>query len=202
MACSCRPTSELSGRAQAQGQVHALGQQVHHLVAELEVQRQARVFAVQRWQQGQQQMLAIGHGGGQPHPAVGLAAPVARCFAGLVQQGQGFPGAHQKGLARLGQGQAPGGALEQTHAQGLLQPGHRTGHGRGHIALAGHRGKAALVDHVHKGLELLGVHAGVGLLRILQWFMAVWQVFLALQGGNTGFIGLMSSPTDRLEPLS
>ncbi|MNC58264.1 hypothetical protein D3C75_1079830 [compost metagenome] len=62
-------------------------------------------------------------------------------------------------LPRFGQGELAGGAIEQPHAEVLLQIGDAAAHRRlGHAQLLGRRGEGALVDDAHQNQGRVQVH--------------------------------------------
>ncbi|MNP70786.1 hypothetical protein D3C76_1670620 [compost metagenome] len=72
-------------------------------------------------------------------------------FSGLLQLHQYLARVGQVDLPRFGQGDAPGGTLEQARSQFGFQMGHGAGQGRGGLAQVGSgAGETALVGSGHE----------------------------------------------------
>ena len=103
--------------------------------------------------------------GGQGQTAADLAGEVGQRPARVVQHVENLVGARQQGASGLGQADLATEAIEQAHAQLLLQAGDTLAHGRlGQVqALAGF-GKAAGFGNGDKGVEVGEIHkSGSGL---------------------------------------
>ena len=147
--------------AHADGAVKALGRQVHHPVAQVERNRHIGVqFAKARHQRGHMAAAKPGRGG-DAQMAARLDAARRHTGFGIGHIREQALAIFQKSAAFVGQGDAPGGAHQQLHAQAFLQRIEPAADdGRGHALGSGCGGQAALGgnrDKSFEGFEL--VHA-------------------------------------------
>ena len=110
-------------------------------------QRDARMLGMEGRQMARELMAGEGRGHHHPQMAVRLLAGGLHQRLGLVHVGE--DGAHplQIAFAHAGQGQAAGGALDESGAEMVLQLGHQPGDDRWRqVERPCGTGKAALVD--------------------------------------------------------
>lgn len=139
------------GLGQAQGQVDAVGHQVHQLVGEYQLTFQARVFLDHGRQQGGDVAAAEGQGGADAQHALGRFAQVAQGQFGAVHRFQGAAGVLEEDFAGGGQAEAAGGPLEQALAEGSFQVADLLADlGPGAVELPGGGGHAAAFDDLEE----------------------------------------------------
>jgi hypothetical protein len=128
--------------------------------------------------------LVHGEGRGADHAqlAARLGARGARQRLGLLHLGQDVAHPLEIGLAGVGEREPAGGAVEQAHAEVLLQVGHQPGDDRRrHVELARRAGEAALVDHREKTrIELRRSMARSSLFRFWQFAIESRPVYCCL----------------------
>ena len=113
----------------AQGQVKTLGNQVHLLVTEVQLQLHIRVALHKARQQGRQLRNAERHGGSHAHHATQVGGALQHFGLHRFAFLQDACGAFKRGLAAVGQHHAPRGAVKQRGLQACFQP--RNGFGDG-----------------------------------------------------------------------
>jgi hypothetical protein len=103
--------------------VHVFVRVVHAAVGEQQFDRQAPEARLQRGQQWRQGMPAECGAAGDPQPPFGRGIQIGHGGLGALQVALDMAHLGQVQRTALGQGQGPGGAVEQAHAQVGLQPG-------------------------------------------------------------------------------
>ena len=118
-----RPQGGIRQRRDAQGGIEPGADEIDQLVAQMQIDRNVRVFGKKLRQERRHLPEAEGHRHGEAHePARGRRLGVGLAFGGLAF-GKDARGAIQEELARVGQRQPARGAIEQPGAEPLLQPG-------------------------------------------------------------------------------
>ncbi|MDT4839207.1 hypothetical protein FQZ97_729910 [compost metagenome] len=122
------------GGAVAQGEVVAAIDQVDEGIVEVHLQAHLWMLAHEAAADLVEEGRSEGRRRGKPQGAAQFVLQLVHFLSGQLQLHQGLARALQVDVPGLGQGHAPGGALEQAHAQLALQVPHGLGQGRGRLA--------------------------------------------------------------------
>ena len=109
-------------RANTDGHIGVLLQQVDHQVVGVELQLDLRELLPESGHQRHDDVQHVRHGGVDPQAARGLLAPPGHLLLGLVHRRQDGPRTQQEVAALFGQHQSACGAVEQRGVEFFLQP--------------------------------------------------------------------------------
>ncbi len=156
--------------ADAQGEVEAFVQQRDDLVVQVQLHLYLRVFLEKGIHQRCQVALAELHRGGEAQQAANAAVLRLQALLDVGELGNHASAPGQVLGTLVGEGHAPGAAVEQAHTQVALQRGQRAHHRCHGLATGvGCRTQAAVVDDPHEiGHRLELVHCHLRFVRLLQ----------------------------------
>ena len=118
-----RPQGGIRQRRDAQGGIESGADEVDQLIAQMQIDRNVRVFGKKLRQERRHFPETEGHRHGEAHePARARRLGMGLAFGGLAF-GKDARGAIKQELAGVGERQPARGAIEQPRAEPLLQPG-------------------------------------------------------------------------------
>ncbi len=174
--------------AHAHRAVETLVDDVHHPIREIEREAQILMPGEELRHQGRHMAAAEAGRRRDAQMAAGLDAPRADPGLGIGKLHQQALAVLQKAAALMGEGDAPGGAHQQLHAQAFLQRVDAPTHHRGRHALGlGGGREAALGGDQHKGFDLFqAIHGGDCALspRLFMRFGAALHASAAMNPGG------------------